>query len=381
MALAAVAGSGLMGQLALLGLQMVHSEDTTNKLKRLARDVAAREQKEVERGGIFEARLNQLAADGESRSRAVIGGIAELKTSYQELQSSLSEALANAAAQARAPEPEPEALVAQAHDMEETESFTPPPSDEQVEDVDDDALGDKIFFALEPIVDIPSSRTAHYRLHLSTEIDGVELASDRLLHFASRAGKRPVLDLIAVREGLQLAKKLRQRDPDLLIFVDIGAETLASAPVLARLAELRAEAEALAQAVVFELPHAALAGLSEKALEGLAGLARSGAHFALSNASVSALDLQAMNMLNVRHVGVSAGTIDADGPSTSLVGFAQVARLSRINVIITGLSNALLMPKLNSVTRLACGPCFAAPRRVKRQSTAAADATAMGLAA
>ncbi len=376
MALAAVAGAGLVGQLSLLGLHMVHNEETTAKLKRLARDVATREQKDVERGGIFEARLNQLAADGESRSRAVIGGIAELKASYQDLQSSLTEALAHAAVQVHPPVAEE--IAPEMPDVEAAESFAPPPP--PVEEMEDDELGDKIFFALEPIVDIPSSRTAHYRLHLSTEIDGVELASDRLLHFASRAGKRPMLDLIAVREGLQLAKKLRQRDPDLLIFVDIGAETLASPSALARLSEFRAEADALAQAVVFELPHAALAGLSEAALEGLAGLARNGAHFALANASVSALDLQAMNMLNVRHVGVSAGTIDADGPSTSLVGFAQVARLSRISVIITGLSNALLMPKLASVTRLACGPCFAAPRRVKRQGNAA-GASHMGLAA
>jgi cyclic-di-GMP phosphodiesterase TipF (flagellum assembly factor) len=239
--------------------------------------------------------------------------------------------------------------------------------DQPQTDFEDDELGDRIFFALEPVIDIPSRRTAHYRLHLSTELGGEELASDRLLHYASRVGKRPVLDLIAAREALQLLAKLRLRDPELNIFMDIGAETLAEPQALARLVVARREAGDAAQGLVFELPHAALAGLSERSLEGLAALAREGVHFALANVSVSALDLQAMNTLNVRHVGVAAGSIDAeDGPSTSLVGFAQVARLSRIGVIITGLGTVALVPKLASVTRLACGPCFALPRRVKR---------------
>lgn len=87
-------------------------------------------------------------------------------------------------------------------------------------------------------------------------------------------------------------------------------------------------------------------------------------------------------MLNVRHVGVAAGSIDADeGPSTGLVGFAQVARLSRISVIVTGLTNAALVAKLASVTRLACGPCFALPRRVKRHAASADSMPSLNIAA
>ena len=109
-----------------------------------------------------------------------------------------------------------------------------------------------------------------------------------------------------------------------------------------------------------------LAGLSEAGLEGLARLARAGGQFSLTQVSVAGLDLHAMDALNVRYIGLPSASIDAAGPSTSLIGFAQMARLSRVNVIITGLSNASLLTKLGSVARLACGPCFAAPRRVKR---------------
>ena len=80
-----------------------------------------------------------------------------------------------------------------------------------------------------------------------------------------------------------------------------------------------------------------------------------------------------MNVLNVRYVGISVGVIDHDGPSTSLIGFAQMARLSRLTVMVTGISNAAIVSKLQSIGRLASGPCFAEPRRVKRNRSASAQ--------
>jgi hypothetical protein len=118
--------------------------------------------------------------------------------------------------------------------------------------------------------------------------------------------------------------------------------------------------------VVFEMSHSMLAGLSEAGLEGLARLARAGSLFSLTHVSVAGLDLHAMNTLNVRYIGLAAAAIEPAGPSTSLIGFAQMARLSRVNVIVTGLNNSALVGKLGSVARLACGPCFAVPRRVRR---------------
>lgn len=372
LALAAGLGAGLLGQFALLGLSLRHDERNSAHVRKVMRDAKLFQDETRGRHDALQARLSQYAQENDGRTDQVMQGLAEIKTSYRALQQSLTAMPANAPVFA----PPPSA-----------ENSEPPTAEEAVPAASpalevEDELADKIFFALEPIIDIPTKRTAHYRLHLGMELDGQEIASDKLLHYAARVGKRPALDLIAAREAFDLLSRLRKRDGELLIFMDVGAETLADAGALESLKAIREEAGALAQGVVFEMPHAALAGLSERALEGLAGLAREGAHFALANASVGALDLQAMNLLNVRHVGVAAGAMDADGPSTSLVGFAQVARLSRINLIVTGISNAALVPKLASITRLACGPCFAGPRRVKKHASAAAhESAALGLAA
>ena len=362
-ATATAVGATVLGQLALLGLTLQQDERQSLRVKRLMRDQSLFQDETRARSDALQATVAHITSQDETRSQAMMNGISDLKTSYQELQEALVSGLANAA---QAPQPQP-APVEEVQAVAAMESQAPAMEAPLPDDFEDDELGDRIFFALEPVIDIPSRRTAHYRLNLSMEMDGEELASDRLLHYAGRVGKRPILDLIAAREALHLLAKLRVRDPELNIFMDIGAETLAEPQALARLILARQEAGPVAQGLVFEMPHAALAGLSEHALEGLAALAREGVHFALTNVSVAALDLQAMNTLNVRHVGVAAGSIDpVEGPSTSLVGFAQVARLSRINLIVTGLANASLVAKLASVSRLACGPCFALPRRVKR---------------
>jgi EAL domain-containing protein (putative c-di-GMP-specific phosphodiesterase class I) len=387
LALGAAIGCAILGQLMLMALGLRQDERRDGALRRVTRDVAGFHSEIRRKTEGFQAQVDVLRQQGEQQSAAVIKGINELQSSYGSLQSMLEARVANMAAAAVRPEPV----------IEPAPQFEPPPEDDmQVEaDVEqeepqaaspplrqpepiDDAFADQITFALEPVVDILTRRTAHYRMHLTMSFGGDELSNDRLLHYAGRMGKRPMLDLLAAREAVELLAKLRQRDPDLCLFVNIGAETLSDDAALSSLMDLRQEAGALASGIIFEMPHAMLAGLPEQALEGLAGLARSGAAFALGQVSVSGLDLQSMNVLNVRHVQLSAGAIDPAGPSTSLIGFAQMARLSRINLIVTGVSEGQLVPKLQNIARLACGPCFATPRRVKRKYS---THDSMGLAA
>jgi EAL domain-containing protein (putative c-di-GMP-specific phosphodiesterase class I) len=385
-AIAAAIGFAVLGQLMLVALALRQDERREGALTRVKRDVAGFHSEVRRKTDGFQAQIDALRQQGETHSAAVIQGITDLKDSYGGLQAMLEARVANVAPVAPQPEPVVEPVpefTSPAESAEQLEMPTslydaPEPEPEPMEEVEDE-FADRISFALEPVVDILTRRTAHYRMHLTLAFSGEELSNDQLLHYAGRMGKRPLLDMLAAREAIELLDRLRQRDHDLCIFVGIGAETLADENTLHALIGLREEAGAqLASGLVFEMPHAMLAGLPEQALEGLATLARAGATFALANVSVGGLDLQAMNMLNVRHVGLSAGTIDASGPSTSLIGFAQMARLSRITLIITGISNGQLVPKLHSVARLACGPCFAGPRRVKRKQAAQNH---MGLAA
>ena len=156
----------------------------------------------------------------------------------------------------------------------------------------------------------------------------------------------------------------------------MGSETLQSQAALAQIMGA-IQASPFANGLIIEVPHVVLAGLGESGLEGLARLARQGLVFALSNASIVGLDLDAMKILNVKLVGLNAASISGGAPSETLLGFAQLARLARVNIYVTDVTNPASVAPLSAFSRLACGPCFAAPRRVKRASDLAQAATAM----
>ena len=245
-----------------------------------------------------------------------------------------------------------------------------PESLQQPEPQSDSPFGDQLAISLEPIIDISSGRTAHYRMHLAlADAQGEEMAADLLLHHAERIGARPALDIFVAHEADGLLRKLRQRDPQLRIFMPIGASTLASPESIAQINAFRKSASDVSAGLVFEFPHTMLAGLAEQSLEGLASLARQGARFALSNVSIAGLDLTAMNTLNVRFVSLDASAIDpVHGPSLAMASFTQTARASRVQMIVSGVADQRIISKLPQITRLASGPCFASPRRVKKDA-------------
>ena len=381
--LATAVGLGLVGvgQIALLGLNLQQQDRNAARLRRVIRDAAEMNAEVRNKSDYVLSRLSQFEAAARVQSDAVLGGIAEMKSSYGDLRKAL-------ASLARPPAPVAEVVVAPAELVDDEPQWESPPPEavtmiEPEPAAPDTSLSDLTTFALEPIIDMQSKRTAHYRLHLSLQLGDEEIGGERLLHHVARVGLRPQLDYVAACETLGLLQRLRQRDPDLCILMNVGAETLRDASTVAQILAACEAAGPTAKGLVLEMPHAALSGLSEQALEGLAELARQGMHFALSQVSVNGLDLEAMALLNIRHVGVAAGSIDPDGPSPTLVGFAQLARLSRIDVIVMDVRQAALVPKLRTITRLACGPCFANPRRVKRVGELAHQAAAfdIGLAA
>jgi EAL domain-containing protein (putative c-di-GMP-specific phosphodiesterase class I) len=226
---------------------------------------------------------------------------------------------------------------------------------------------DQLVISLEPVIDLFSSKTAHYRLHLAmAKPEGGEVAQDVLLHHADRTGLRPEFDVYAAREALKLLGRLRQRDEGLSIFMAIGPSTLQSDSALNRIIADMHVHDDIADGLVFELPHAMLAGLSDAGLEGLAKLARAGVYLSLSNVAVSGIDLAPLATLNVRFLTLSAVTAGGlEGPSPQLISFAQSARAARIQTIITGVVDRRVVQKLTKVSRFASGPVFAEPRRVK----------------
>ncbi|MDE2445019.1 MAG: EAL domain-containing protein [Alphaproteobacteria bacterium] len=301
-----------------------------------------------------------------SRDRATVShGFSELKQSYASLLASMQRTTKPVAPQEAAPFAQPVHVVQSAEPQ-----FTPPPTETA-------PFAGQMAVSLEPIIDLSTGRTAHYRMHLAlADSDGQDMASELFLHHAERIGARPALDVFVAREAEILLRKLRLRDPQLNIFMPIGASTLSSPETISKINDIRQLASDVSAGLMFEFPHTMLAGLSELALEGLASLARKGACFALSNVSIAGLDLQAMNTLNVRFVSIDAAAIDpVHGPTLAMASFTQTARASRVQMIVSNVNDARIISKLPHITRLVSGSSFATPRRVKKDvlETAAND--------
>ncbi len=367
--LAVATGLGLLGlaQLILFGYLAQQDQRIGSAITRLSRQIFDIRSESHNGQEALRSRLSLLENEGRRHTDAVAHGLSDLKTSYAALKDALSSQIAN-----REPEPAPHMYEEPQMEMHVEPVFltepviaAPPPAAQ---------LRDVIHLALEPIVDMQTQRTAHYRVHVSMDVEGQEIDSDQLMQYVARMGTRPSLDLRAARECLSLLMRLRARDPDLCIMLGIGAETLADDKTLTQILAECERASSVAPGLVFELSHASLAGLSTRGLEGLARIARRGQHFALVQASVAGLDLQAMNTLNVRYVGIAAAKLETEGFSGSLIGFAQLARLSRVQLVVMDVRNPDLVPRLASVSRLACGPCFAEPRRVKQAAGSSTQA-------
>ena len=251
------------------------------------------------------------------------------------------------------PEPEPEPLV-------ETPATAPTFAQS--------GLAEALNLSLEPIVDLYTSNTAHYRMMLGmTNDQGKDVEHEVFIHHADRMGVRDSLDVHVVGQTLELLEQLRQRDPNLSIFVPVGATTLANPEAVQNIIALLRGAPVQAPGVVLDLAHATLASLPETSLEGLATLARTGVNLSLSQAAISGVDLAALSRLNVRFVSIAASSIGLGTQiSAGLPGFVQSARALRIQVIVSHVGDPRHVPGLARTARFASGPAFALPRKLKR---------------
>jgi EAL domain-containing protein (putative c-di-GMP-specific phosphodiesterase class I) len=233
------------------------------------------------------------------------------------------------------------------------------------------SLVDALNLSLEPIVDLYTSNTAHYRMMLGmTNDQGQDVEHEIFVHHADRMGMRASLDVHVVGQTLELLEQLRQRDVNLSIFVPVGATTLANPESVQQIIAALRAAPNQAPGLVLDLAHATLASLHETSLEGLATLARAGVNLSLSQASISGVDLAALSRLNVRYVSLAAASIGVGAQiSAGLPGFVQSARALRIQVIVSQVGDPRHVPGLARTARFASGPAFALPRKLKRTVT------------
>ncbi len=222
-------------------------------------------------------------------------------------------------------------------------------------------------FLLEPIIDLTTNRTAHYRVRFSiTAANGIEIDYSKLTVNADRGELRPTLDVHVINQAIPLLRRLRAKHPAMRMFIPMGAATLVSQHTIAMVTQMLSEADNVAQGVVFELTHESLAGLSEAGISGLAAIARMGATLALTEASIAGLDLPALRHLGVKFIGVEARSIEpGSGTTQSWLDFVQVARGMQFQLLMTNVENSAQAATASQIARLVAGHFFAPPRRVK----------------
>jgi EAL domain-containing protein (putative c-di-GMP-specific phosphodiesterase class I) len=222
-------------------------------------------------------------------------------------------------------------------------------------------------FLLEPIIDLTTNRTAHYRVRFSiTAANGIEIDYSKLTLNADRGELRPTLDVHVINQAIPLLRRLRAKHPAMRMFIPMGAATLVSEHTIAMVTQMLSEADNVAQGVVFELTHESLAGLSEAGISGLAAIARMGATLALTEASIAGLDLPALRHLGVKFIGVEARSIEPGfGTTQTWPDFVQVARGMQFQLLLTNVENSAQAATASQIARLVAGHFFAPPRRVK----------------
>lgn len=226
---------------------------------------------------------------------------------------------------------------------------------------------DHLTFLLEPVVDLSTNETEHYRARYNmATTTGAEITFDRLVANADKSGLRPSLDMHVVNQALPLLRKLRGKHPNMKLFVPIGIATLMSETNLRKILDLVDDVGEAASGVVFELEHDNLGRLNENGVTGLAMLARRGIAMALVNVTVAGLDMSSLRHLGVKFIGIDADSVESGyGVSPTWQEFVQVARGLQFQVMLLDVTTSQQAASASQVARFAAGTFFAPPRRVK----------------
>lgn len=226
-------------------------------------------------------------------------------------------------------------------------------------------------FYLEPIVDLTTSATAHYRSSLAlNDSRGTRLAHEDLLIDAERYGTRPSLDATAVARAIPVVRKLAAKRPELRVIVPLGRDTPSNAQAMELIEQRFAEAEDCAGSVLFEFDHTALASLDSRGIDGLERLSRLSGGLVLGNTRAAALDFIALRKMRVRMLSFDLSEL------TQRDSVARFATGQGFEVIAAPLVTAEQISRANRLANYGRGRAFAPPRLVKHDLTAEAGARA-----
>jgi EAL domain-containing protein (putative c-di-GMP-specific phosphodiesterase class I) len=332
-----------IGQLFAIGLGWARGLTLQDAIRALARERRVAEEKynkSYVTAKLFEEEIADLKRRMGLSEKEIQEEMAAMRTKFQELAERYETDSANARMQ---------------NSAEFSMSFQSTPAREHFN------------FLLEPIIDLTTNRTAHYRVRFSiTAANGIEIDYSKLTLNADRGELRPTLDLHVINQAIPLLRRLRAKHPAMRMFIPMGGATLVSENTIALVTQMLSEADNVAQGVVFELTHDALAGLNEAGIAGLAAIARMGATLALTEASIAGLDLQSLRHLGVKFIGIEARSIEPGfGMTQTWLDFVQVARSLQFQILLTNVEDSAQAASASQIARLVAGHFFAPPRRVK----------------
>lgn len=221
---------------------------------------------------------------------------------------------------------------------------------------------DQLDFYLEPMVDLSSGRTAHYRASIMLRMaDGMRIGMESVQRGAERAGVRPLLETLTLARALPALRRLQERGRSAMIFAPASAASFASEDFLARVEEILDAGSQIAASIVLDVNEAALAELSEEGMQGVTRLAERGVNFCLSGASGYGPVPGTLATLGFRFVMVEADLLKGDGFND----FAQGCLDAGLEVVAAHVDTREQLSQLQGYTSLGFGTLFAPPRLVR----------------
>lgn len=229
---------------------------------------------------------------------------------------------------------------------------------------------------LEPVIELSSGSTSHYRALISLANGRGEVAPHaELMEKAEIGGMRAALDAHLVKLVAPVLRRLRLKNPGLRVFVPLGKSTLGSRGEADSIISLLLQDSDVSSGMVFELGQEDIGALDAAGIENLARLGRLGATLALRDVYLGGLDLAALRQLGVRFLNFPPHAVDAgNGPSDVWREFVQYARAMQIQLIVGDIETPQQASAASKCARFGHGPFFAPPRKVRRDAGVAAMA-------
>jgi EAL domain-containing protein (putative c-di-GMP-specific phosphodiesterase class I) len=228
---------------------------------------------------------------------------------------------------------------------------------------------DELTLWLEPVIELASGNTSHYRALLGlTDSAGKTVSHDEMMQKADQGGLRASLDARLVKMAVPVLRRLRMRNPDLRIFVPIGGATLGARDEVVRMVSLLRRDGGLIDGIVFDIAQQELGRLDAAGIENLARLARAGARLSVSNGDPGGLDLTALRQLGVTSISIPAEA----GMGSVWSGLAKTARVLNIDIVIAAIRTPQQAASAGKIARYGHGPQFAPPRKVRADAGIAA---------